>query len=239
MRARLLLAQGDLPAAEVWAANSGLNPDNPVNNSPGYRYVEYITLARVFDAQGRHADALTLLERLLNSAESEERVGNVIVILALQSLVLQAQGDTDRACKRLEQALTLAEPEGYIRVFVDEGESMRALLAIYRSQLLTQLSTTPDDRSRRLLIYSNKLLAAFSQPGALPAPGLDPFLDPLTERELEVLHLIAVGASNREIANNLVVAVPTVKKHVSNIMSKLNASSRTQAAAEARALGLL
>jgi LuxR family maltose regulon positive regulatory protein len=97
----------------------------------------------------------------------------------------------------------------------------------------------PDDTSRRLLAYANRLLAAFPLPGVLAHPHLEPHLEPLSERELEVLRLIATGASNRDVANTLFLAVPTVKKHVSNILSKLNTTSRTQAVAEARELGLL
>jgi ATP/maltotriose-dependent transcriptional regulator MalT len=116
---------------------------------------------------------------------------------------------------------------------------MRALLAESRSRLAKGSNATINGGSGQILAYVEKLLAAFSQPGTPAPPPPDPYLDPLTEWELEVLGLIATGASNREIANILVIAVPTVKKHVSNILSKLNATSRTQAVAEARALDLL
>jgi LuxR family maltose regulon positive regulatory protein len=239
LRARLQLAQGDRKAAEVWAANSGLSPDDPEASHPGLREEEYLSLARVLNAEGRQAEALFLLERLWQAAEAEERMGSAIVIRILQGLIMQAQGNTVRALAFLERALVLAEAEGYVRVFVDEGEPLRALLYDFRSLRLTRLSATPDDRSRRLLAYANKLLAAFPLTGMLVPPQLEPHLEPLSERELEVLRLIATGASNRDVADTLVVAVTTVKKHVSNILSKLNSSSRTQAVAEARALGLI
>ena len=239
LRARLQLAQGDLEAAELWAANSGLSPDDPQTGHPGLREEEYLSLARVLSAQGRYAEALSLLDRLLQAAEAEARLGSAIIIHILQALIMHAQGNTARALTLLERALVLAEPEGYVRVFVDEGEPLRAMLNDFRSLLLTRLSTMPDDRSRQLLAYANKLLAAFPLAGVLAPPRLEPHLEPLSERELEVLRLIATGASNRDVAGALVLAVPTVKKHVSNILSKLHTTSRTQAVAEARELGLL
>jgi LuxR family maltose regulon positive regulatory protein len=239
LRTRLQLAQGDRKAAEVWAANSGLSPDDPEASHPGLREEEYLSFARVLIAQGRDTEALSLLDRLWQAAEAEERMGSAIVIFILQGLIMQAQGNTVRALVFLEHALILAEAEGYIRVFVDEGEPLQVLLCDFRSLLLTQLSTTADNRSRQLLAYTNKLLAAFPLTGIRTAPWLEPHLEPLSERELEVLRLIATGASNRDVADTLVVAVTTVKKHVSNILSKLNTNSRTQAVAEARALGLI
>src|SRR5215211_5622567 len=124
LRARVQLAQGDLEAAATWAATSGLSPEDPEISHPGLRDVEYLSLARVLDAQGRHAEALSLLEQLLKSAEAEGRIGSAIAILILQSLFFQTQDNTARSLDCLEVALTLAEPEGYIRIFVDEGEPM-------------------------------------------------------------------------------------------------------------------
>ena len=129
LRARLQLARGDLEAAAVWAANSGLSPDDPESSHPGLREEEYLTLARVLSAQGKRAEALSFLNRLWQSAEAEERMGSAIVILILQSLILQTQGNTARALMYLERALILAEPEGFVRSFVDEGDPMRALIA--------------------------------------------------------------------------------------------------------------
>lgn len=128
----------------------------------------------------------------------------------------------------------LAEPEGFIRPFVDEGDELRRLLVEYRARYIEP--RTPGDK---VPAYIHHLLAAFPLPGSRPPPTLEPFLDPLSDRELEVLRRVADGASNREIADELFLAVTTVKKHISNIMSKLNVSSRTQAVAKARTLGLL
>jgi len=156
-------------------------------------------------------------------------------ILALQALALQARGDTTQAQRVLEHALTSAEPEGYIRTFVDEGAPMAALLHAAQAR-----GIVPD--------YTTKLLAAFPIPdkvtGYLASPSalqpLSPSLvEPLSERELEVLRLVAAGLSNQAIAQRLVVALSTVKKHLNNINTKLDTQSRTQALARARELNLV
>jgi LuxR family maltose regulon positive regulatory protein len=185
-------------------------------------------------AQGHIDEAQLLLTRLLPPAEKAGRNGRVIEMLVLQAVAIFAQQKKAEAVEVLERALLLAEPEGFIRLFVDEGEPLRLLLLDYRAQLKGQSGV-----KQYLLDYANRLLAALPLSGSQPMPQLDPLFDPLSERELEVLRLVADGASNREIAATLFLAVPTVKKHVSNIMSKLNASSRTQAVSEARILGLL
>jgi LuxR family maltose regulon positive regulatory protein len=237
--ARLQLAQSDRAAAEAWAADSGLSPDGPQASHAGLREVEYLTLARVLDAQGRHGEALSLLQRLLQSAQVEGRTGSVITILALQALSVQTQGDTAAALALLERALTLAEPEGYVRVFVDEGAPMRVLLNAFQALLEKRLANRTDDASRRLLAYTGRLLAAFSwQPlGSSQGPATLP--EPLTERELEILKLISQGLSNKEIADSLVIAVSTVKSHINTLYAKLGTHRRTEAVAIARDLGLL
>ncbi|HBY99417.1 MAG TPA: hypothetical protein DEP84_36680 [Chloroflexi bacterium] len=151
----------------------------------------------------------------------------------LQALALQARGDTRGAIAVLERALSLAEPEGYVRLFVDEGAPMAALLRVVASQgiavnyVTTLLSTTRPGRSE----------------GALPSPRSGPIAavlpEPLTERELEVLGLIAKGLTNREIAERLVIALGTVKRHSHSIFSKLNVSNRTEAVARGREFHLL
>jgi LuxR family maltose regulon positive regulatory protein len=158
----------------------------------------------------------------------------LIQALILKAKVLYQAGQKNEALTTLDQAIMLAWPEGFIRPFVDEGDELRRLLVEYRVQYIEP--RTPGDN---VLAYIHHLLAAFPLPGSQPPPSLYPFLDPLSERELEVLRLVADGASNRDIADDLFLAVTTVKKHISNIMSKLNASSRTQAVAEARTLGFL
>jgi LuxR family transcriptional regulator, maltose regulon positive regulatory protein len=240
-KARVWLDQGDLITAVRWAETCGLRADD----EPNYpQEGEYLTLARVLMAQGqedpsgRHLDdALGLLDRLLRAAEDGGRMGSVIEILVLRALALEKQGDPSEALAALERALILAQPEGYVRVFVDEGEPMAALL----SELLNARRKGPREaRHRMLLDYTRRLLAAFEspRPGAEPSTG-PPLLAPLTVREREVLDLIASGLSNREIAARLFVEVSTVKSYANNIFRKLGVQSRTQAVAEARALHLI
>jgi LuxR family maltose regulon positive regulatory protein len=239
LRARLQLAQGDLEAATAWAANCGLSPEDPQASHPGLREVEYLSLARVLAAQGRRAEALSLLDRLMGSAAAEGRHGSAIGILALQSLVFQGQGDTARALDCLERALTLAEPEGYIRVFVDEAGPMRALLTEFQSILTDRLHNDDDNASRRLLAYVGKLLIAFSRPTLALDQQPKTIPETLSPRELDVLHLMRAGFNNQEIAEHLVIATSTVKTHINNLYGKFGVHSRTRAVAVARELDLL
>jgi LuxR family maltose regulon positive regulatory protein len=245
LRARLHLAQGNLVDAETWAANSGLSSNDPEAKRPGLREVEYISLARVLNTQGRHAEALSLLEKLLKSAEAEGRIGSAIAILVLECLVFKMKDNKVRALECLEQALTLAEPEGHIRIFVDEGEPMREVLNSWRAEISRRKNLT--QAQRRLLAHTDKLLAAFSNdvsrltPAHKPAHSLvyqPALVDPLSSRELEVLHLIAEGLSNLAIAEKLFLSAGTVKVHIKHIYSKLDVNSRTQAVARLRELNL-
>jgi len=231
---RLLLRQGNPSTSRAWI-ESYTNQSTPFNTYALHR----IALPQLLLARGEADRALFELEQLIQESRDTGHGSMLIKGLALQALALRARGRESHALRILERAVTLAEPESFIRAFVDEGKPMRALLTDYRSRLVANLGAANSPGSDQLLAYTNKLLAAFHQPETPAPPALNPYLDALTERELEVLGLIATGASNQEIANALVVAVPTVKKHVSNILSKLNATSRTQAVAEARALGLL
>ena len=152
----------------------------------------------------------------------------MIEILVLQALAHQAQGNIPLALTSLERALTLAEPEGYLRIFVDEGLPMAQLVAQAAARV-------------RLPDYTDKLRAAFEaekQPAPL-GPGVQPLIEPLTPREREVLQLLGGGCSNPEIAAQLVIAVTTVKTHVKNIYGKLQVTNRFQAAARAQDLGLV
>jgi LuxR family maltose regulon positive regulatory protein len=239
LRAQLQLARGDLPAAIAWAAQSGLNPDDPEASHPGWREVEYLTLARVLAAQDRYKEALSLLGRLLHSAQTEERDRSAISILILQSLVLRAQDDTARALECLERALTLAEPEIYVRIFVDEGEAMRLLLAEMRVIIRQETSVIVDNSALRLLRYVDRLLSAFPKPTSFAIQGTANLLEPLSQREQEILQLISRGFTNEEIAVILVIALSTVKTHINNLYSKLGTHRRTQAVSIARDLGLL
>ena len=194
------------------------------------------TLARVYIAQGSAGaqQALPMLKRMLHTAESEGRTGVVIEALTLQALALTARGDTAQAISALQQALVVAEPEGYVRLFVDEGAPMAVLLQHIAKRGI-------------LLEYVGTLLAAFQQPAEGPMPRLKAnslgaaylLPEPLSERELEVLRLIASGLSNREIAQELFVTPGTAKRHVHNIYRKLEVRSRTQAIARARDLNLI
>jgi LuxR family maltose regulon positive regulatory protein len=175
--------------------------------------------------------ALHLLARLLRDAEPKARFNSVIEIQAVQALAFQAARDTPAALAALEHALTLAEPEGYVRVFVDEGEPMRSLLQRMKDEV----------RSARVKSYVTELLAAFPATVDLHPSALipHPLIEPLSEREREVLNLIAAGLSNHEIADKLIISLGTVKTHINNIFGKLDAKNRTQAVARARELNLL
>jgi ATP/maltotriose-dependent transcriptional regulator MalT len=229
LRARLQLLQGDLPAAMRWLDKSGLSPDD----EPYFpREAAELTLARVRIAAGQAATVLPLLDRLLADAESKARMHSAIEILIVQALAYDVLSDRARALTTLERALALAEPEGYVRMFVDEGAAMAALLreAAARSSASA---------------YVEQLLAAFGEdevPSARLHPSsfiVQPLVEPLSERELEVLRMVAEGCSNRAIAEALRIEVGTVKRHMHSLLGKLAAPSRSAAVARARALGLL
>jgi LuxR family maltose regulon positive regulatory protein len=228
-QARIWLAQGKLEVASQWVGERGLDPDG----EPTYLHeMEYIVFARILIAQGRLDEAARLLQRLLEAAKAGGRNSRVIEILLLQSLAFQAEGDTTQAMTALQRALSLAELGGFIRTFVDEGPPMARLLYEALSH-----GIAPD--------YVRRLLAAF--PVAKPEQTDSPksqaqdskLVEPLSEREIEVLQLIAEGLTNQEIASRLFLSLHTVKVHAHNIYGKLGVHNRTQAAARARALGIL
>jgi LuxR family maltose regulon positive regulatory protein len=236
-RARLLLAQGDVHAAAQWTTAAGLSPDD----EPNYpQEPAYLVLARVLLARNDPVPALALLQRLLDAAASQGRTGSIIEIQALRALALAAHGDHASALGALAEALTLACPQGYVRVFADEGAPMRVLLA-----QLSAARRGQQHAARRIDPgYLAALLRACGQADAAPPPGraaaAPPGLaEPLTDRELDVLRLIAAGKSNQRIAHDLFVALDTVKTHVTHILGKLGAANRTEAAARARQLGLI
>jgi LuxR family transcriptional regulator, maltose regulon positive regulatory protein len=232
-RARLLLAQGDVAQAVEWAAERGLG----VEDEPNYlREREHLVLARVLLAEDKPEQAMRLLGRLRENAQAAQRMGSEIAILTLEAMAMQAKGEKESAASTLARALILAEPEGYVRTFVDEGPPMTKLL----SGLLEDNQRGRLDSLRRVPAhYLRKLLAALERDAtgtARPATGLP---EALSERELEVLQLIASGKSNRRIASELFISVGTVKTHINHLYRKLDAHSRTQALARARELGLV
>jgi LuxR family maltose regulon positive regulatory protein len=242
-RAQLWLWGNHFDDAIRWAEKSGLDADD--DDLPYLHEVEYLTLARVLTAQRQTEDALQLLARLLSAAEAGGRMGRVIEILMLQALALQTRGLSVAALTALDRAICLAEPEGYIRIFVDEGEPMRKALQNWRVETGRQKDLTK--AQTRLLAYADKLLKAFTtESPQLPIAGENSsllvhspgFVESLTARELEVLHLIAEGLSNLAIAQKLFLSTGTVKVHLKHIYGKLDVNTRTQAVARLRELNL-
>jgi LuxR family maltose regulon positive regulatory protein len=235
LKARVWVRQGRLTEALGWTRDRDLSVDDELSY---LREFEHITLARVHIAQYMYDrvdssinEAMGLLERLLGAAEEGGRTGSVIEILVVQALAHEAQGDTSSALMSLERALTLAEPEGYVRIFVDEGLPMAHLLSKAAAQ-----GIMPD--------YTGKLLAVFDAEeheieGKSYLPPAQPLIEPLSQRELEVLQLMALGLSNREISERLFLALSTVKGHNRRIFGKLEVQRRTEAVARGRELGLL
>jgi LuxR family maltose regulon positive regulatory protein len=234
MQAQLELAQGNLAAAIRWANTSGLAAED---DDPRYPHEgKYLALARVRIAQSRSdpttpflQGVLHLLDRLLRDAHAKARMGSELSILVLRVLALEAQGDRASALSTLQRVLVCAQPEGYMRLFIDEGEPMRFLLRQAQAHGIASG-------------YVSKLLSAFAEQRAPMFPPLSPepssLVEPLTEREREVLGLLLEGASNREIARRLVVSVNTVKRHVYNLCGKMGVQSRMQAIIRARDLNL-
>lgn len=242
-RARILLALGDIETAVEWAQE--IEPtiiSEPLN--PALEY-DHISLARVWLQQGRWSEAQQLLARLLPLAETGGRVGRVIEILALQVMVHLAHKKEAQAQAALECALMLAEPEGFIRTFVDEGEPMRDVIGSWRSNTGRRKNLTAEQT--HLFSYADRLLETFA--GNPPQSRIadektkslahqPTLIDPLSDRELEVMHLIAQGLSNQAIAEKLFLSTGTVKVHLKHIYNKLDVNSRTQALARLNELNL-
>jgi len=234
-KTRVWVAHGRLDEALGWARAQGLTVDDELSYLHEF---DHITLARVLLARYRSgrpdvsiSEAVVLLERLLKAAQEGGRNASVIEILVLQAIACHAQGDLPAALLPLQHALALAEPEGYVRMFLDEGSSMKQLLR---------------EASARGIMpeYTDNLLAAFEaerrRSEAKPAPPPAQLLvESLSQRELGILQLIAQGLSNREIGERLFLALDTVKGHNRRLFDKLQVQSRTEAIARARELGLL
>jgi LuxR family maltose regulon positive regulatory protein len=255
LKARVWVRQDQLSAAMAWEREQNLSPTDDLDYLHEF---EHLTLARVLIARYRNGrdegslrDARRLLDRLQQAAEAGCRAGSVIEILMLQALARHAQGDTPAAVISLERALTLAEPEGYVRLFVDEGEPMRLLIF----DVGLRIEKQERRKSQKLIGYVEKLLAAFAPAAAQPSATLAPALhsgasaaissqqssivEPLSERELDVLKLLATELSGPEIADRLSVSLNTVRTHTKNIYSKLGVNSRRAAIRRAEEVGLL
>jgi LuxR family maltose regulon positive regulatory protein len=238
LKTRLLVRLGKLAEAQGWVRESGLSPGDDLGYLHEY---DHITLARVLIAQYQHdrqerlmQEALGLLARLLLAAEAGERMSSVLEILLLQALAHEAQGDIPAALVPLARALALAEPEGYVRTFVDEGAPMARLLKALADQEIMHE-------------YVGKLLTAFEaeqlkptvDSSPLPSQPAQSLIEPLSPRELDVLRLLKTKLSGREIAHELVVALSTIRTHTKSIYSKLNVNNRRAAVQRAEELNLI
>ncbi len=239
LKIRLKIKQGQLDEAFAWVREQGLTTHDDLDF---FHEFEHITLARALGVGhdgngGKELEVPKFLDRLLQAAEAGGRTGSAIEILILQALTFKVQDDIPQAFASLEHALTLAEPQGYLRIFVDEGETMRLLLLNFRS-------ANEKRANHSLLGYVDKILAAFSQPEEIASQSktVNPkskIIEPLTERELEILRLIAEGQSNTEISQKLYVALSTVKGHNLRIFNKLQSQNRPEAVARPRELALI
>ena len=233
--ARLLLAQGNLTEAARWTTEGGLSADD----EPDYpREGGHLVLARVLLAQGEADRALALLGQLGAAAAAQDRAGSLIEIGALRALALAARGEERAAVEALAGALMAGCPQGYVRVFADEGAPMAALLGrLIAAQRSGQAAAGVP------LGCLARLRHVFDSEHPVPDHGRattpQGIVDPLTSRELEVLEMLAAGRSNQAIAGQLVVTLDTVKKHVTHLLDKLGAANRTEAVTRARQLGLI
>ena len=235
LRARVQVTQGALGEAVGWARERGLSVDDDLSY---LREFEHITLARILLAQhtaGRAESSLLevtrFLERLLREAEEGERTGSVIEILELQAIAHQTHGDIRAALASLQRALTLAEPEGYVRVFVDLGPPMAALLR-------AAARVAPGEGTGIARDYVRRLLAAVRRSGG-STPVRQGLIEPLSERELDVLRLLGTDLDGPDIARELVVSLNTVRTHTKNIYAKLGVNNRRAAVRMAEQLDLL
>ncbi len=231
LKVRWWLQQGRLAEALDWVRDCRLSVDDPASYLHEYKH---LTLARVAIAQYKRdgtdaviSPVISLLNRLLAAAEAQDRTGSRIKVLVVLALASEAQNNIAAARGALERALALAEPEGYVRLFVNEGEPMRALLG--------QVAAGND--------YAQRLLAAFDKGKnrpvmAAPIEGGE-YVEPLTPREIEVLRLIAAGMRNQEIADELFISLATVKRHIANTYGKLGVKHRMEAVVRANELNLM
>lgn len=228
-RASVQIAHGRLADARRWASARGVTPDEPVTYIREY---ELLTLARLFVAEARAGgratalgQATVLLDRLLAGAEAGNRVGSILEILVIRALARHAAGETDAALASLDRAIGIAEPEGYVRVFLDEGPAMATLL---------RAATKRGGATG----YLGLLLAA-AVPARERPPSTGDLVEPLSDRELEVLRLLRSELSGPDMARELVVSLNTLRTHTKNIYAKLGVTSRLAALRRAEELHLL
>jgi LuxR family maltose regulon positive regulatory protein len=225
LKARIHLKQGRPDIAQAWAAERGLSLADEVSYLHEF---EHLTLARLEIANPL---VNALLARLLQAAEAQKRRGSALDILLVQALAHDAQDNHPQALAALERAMALAEPEGYVRIFVDEGEAMRLLI-----------EKQSRNRDHPLSGYTDKLLAAFTQSVAAPKSAVihqkSDMIEPLSERELEVLKLLRSELSGPEIAGQLIVSLNTFRTHTKNIFNKLGVNNRRAAVQRAEELDL-
>jgi LuxR family maltose regulon positive regulatory protein len=208
--------------------------DGAAGNAGADWFAHLLTSARLLRARGRHREALGLLEEPREEAEASGRTGDLVEVLTLQALALWEGNDRGRALDTLARALSLAEPEGYVRTFVDEGPPMAEILAgMLEAGRRGGIDLPVPAR------YLETLLASLEQDSARTASATGGLPERVSGREHEILRLVAAGKSNGQIAADLFVTVGTVKTHLNNLYRKLDAHSRTQALARARDLKLI
>lgn len=244
-RALIEVANGNIASAANWVQMCGLDVDAEPTFALEY---DYFILARMLLAQGKTEKAVRIASQLLRMAEAKERIGVMISNLSLLAAAYEAANNAKQAMRVLGRALALAEREGYIRTFVNMGVPMECLLKKMRKAYLTRQQSGNNQAWTFSLEYIDALLTAFgNNQGVLNNKTeivhntslMQPLLESLSEREQEVLQLLAAGQSNREIAQRLIVGLNTVKTHVKSIYTKLDVHSRTQALVRAQSLRLL
>jgi LuxR family maltose regulon positive regulatory protein len=224
------LASGDLNAALKWVKERGLSADNKLDY---LREIEYLALVHILITQKQLDDADRLLQRLIENAEAGDRVYLIVEMRLWRALLFKVKEDTAAALDEARLALSLAEPSGLISIFVSKGEPVAQLL----EEIIEVKKRDHDDAKAGFsLSYAKKILSAFK---ASTPPKIEGLMDAISERELEVLYLIAAGLSNKEIAEKLFISLNTVKTHTKNINSKLDVNSRTKAVARAKELKLI
>ncbi|RIK29030.1 MAG: hypothetical protein DCC56_14300 [Anaerolineae bacterium] len=240
-RLRMTIRVNDLGTAIKWAEDCQWLPEHTTLGQ-----VQAITLVRLRLAQSWHGqqdrfllESAAIIDRLVERATAGQWWGELIELLILRSLLYRAQNNSAEMFRTLDQAIALAEPESYIRVFVDEGQPMRLLLLDYRLNIERDVRDNAEVSLLRRLAYTDKLLAAFSPSAPVEEARNENLAEPLSQRELAILRLIAAGRSNQEIADTLVIALSTVKSHINNLYGKLGTNRRTEAIAIAREQGWL